>query len=147
MGSIRDILGAFSDYFIQDAGVRKYFNSGGSFSDFFYMFLLLSVILFFTVYFMWPGIKRKILDKRLIEFIYFYKNIELEERKYIRRLVSKYKINPFYNILIFKKTYDDCVKSELKKLMMNQESESVIKNFVFIRDSIEKKLFRNQMEK
>ncbi|MCK9223477.1 MAG: hypothetical protein M0R46_05615 [Candidatus Muirbacterium halophilum] len=141
MANISDILNAFSDYFFQEAGVRKYINSSSSIGDAFYMFLFISVILFFTIYFMWPSIKKMILDKRLISFIFFYKNLELEEKKYIKKLASKYKILPFYNILIFKKTYDECVRAELKRLMMNQEAESVIKNFAFIRDSIDKKLF------
>ena len=141
MNSIRDILGAFSDYFTHNAGVRKFFNSNSSGGDVFYLILLLSVIIFLTVYFAWPSIKRKILDKKLIDFIYEYKNIEQDERRFLKKLASKYKIVPYYNILIFKKDYDECVKTELKKIMMAQEAESVVRTFVMNRDSIDRKLF------
>ncbi|PLX18236.1 MAG: hypothetical protein C0601_05225 [Candidatus Muiribacterium halophilum] len=98
-------------------------------------------VIVLAIYFFWPSIKRKIMNKKLIEFIYFYKKLTDDEKKLINNLTRKYKVTPEYMLYISKSEYDKIFSQDLKKRLLAQQKESIIKEYIDNRDEIADKLF------
>lgn len=136
-----DIFKVFSDYFTEAAGIKKFFSSAVSTYDYLLVLLALMTVVALAIYFFWPSIKRKIMNKKLIEFIYFYKKLTDDEKKLLNRLTRKYKISPEYTLYISKPDYDKIFSAELKKRLLAQQKETLIKEYIDHRDTIADKLF------
>ncbi|MFA5478953.1 MAG: hypothetical protein WC002_00980 [Candidatus Muiribacteriota bacterium] len=142
MNKLTDFFSSLSSYFTESAGLRKFFTSTHSSYDYFMVLLAIGIFFALFLYFLYPVVERMLLDRKLMKFILFYKDITLQEKNFLLEIAKKNKIKPEYNILILKNIFDKSVDAELKNMMLKRESETKIRSVINMKEILTGKLFR-----
>ncbi|MGM0609098.1 MAG: hypothetical protein ACQESP_11870 [Candidatus Muiribacteriota bacterium] len=139
--NLHEVLEQFATYFTESAGIRKFFSSTVSLYDYFLVLLAFGLLMTVLFYFLYPVIRKKILDYKFLQFVFFYKNINNEEKNFLNMLMKNYKIDPKYKILISKKEFQKISDKEIKNMMLKHENENKIRDAMELKAKSMNKLF------
>ncbi|BDU51147.1 hypothetical protein [Haliovirga abyssi] len=107
------------------------------------LLVILIIVAFFSLGFMIVNIskfKRKILDKKLYNFLFEFNGITEEEKIIINNMIKKYKIRPKYNILILESVFEKHLEYEIMKIeqsnILSSEKEKKIDKYLELKKKI-----------